>query len=145
MENSISRFTEQYAHYYGQVARELRNGRKESHWMWFIFPQIKGLGRSSTAVYYAIRDLEEAKEFLRSPCGEKMQNLLKILLEQNGGNPELIFGYIDAMKLASSMTLFAEAAPENPVFLQVLDKFYKGKKDGRTLSILSLLRESAGL
>ena len=113
--------------------------------MWFIFPQIKGLGHSSTAVYYAIRDLEEAKEFLRSPCGEKMQNLLKILLEQNGGNPELIFGYIDAMKLASSMTLFAEAAPENPVFLQVLDKFYKGKKDGRTLSILSLLRESAGL
>lgn len=136
-ENDVRRFVEMYDHYYDQVSKELRNGQKDSHWMWFIFPQVKGLGRSDMAVYYAIKDLNEAKEFLASACGTKMQNLLKILLLLKTNDPESIFGYIDAVKFASSMTLFGEADPENPIYHQILDKFYAGKTDEKTLNILN--------
>ena len=136
-ENDVRRFVEMYDHYYDQVSKELRNGKKDSHWMWFIFPQIEGLGRSDMAVYYAIKDLNEAKEFLASACGTKMQNLLKILLSLKANDPESIFGYIDAVKFASSMTLFGEADPENPIYHQLLDKFYAGKTDEKTLNLLN--------
>jgi len=141
-ENDIARFVEMYNRYYDQVSEELRNGHKDSHWMWFIFPQLKGLGRSDMAVYYAIRDLNEAKEFLASASGEKMQNLLKILLMLKTNDPESVFGYIDAIKLASSMTLFAEADPENPIYRQILEKFYAGKADEKTLNILNRIGPS---
>lgn len=77
---NISRFVQMYDEYYTQVEKELRYGRKESHWMWFIFPQITGLGRSSMAQFYAVKDIGEAKDFLKSSCGEKMRNLLQIVL-----------------------------------------------------------------
>ena len=133
----VTRFSEMYDRCFEQVANELRNGRKESHWMWFIFPQIRGLGRSETSLYYAVRDLDEARAFLNSSCGERMRRLLNILLELPTRDPEAVFGHIDALKLASSMTLFAEADPEDPVFRQVLDKFYRGRPDEKTLRILS--------
>ena len=136
--NDISRFSEMYDQYYGQAAEELRRGRKTSHWMWFIFPQIQGLGRSEMSRFYAVRDLDEARAFLDSPCGEKMRSLLGILLGLRENDPEAVFGYIDAVKLASSMTLFAEAAPDDPVFRQVLDKFYQGRPDEKTLEILNI-------
>jgi uncharacterized protein (DUF1810 family) len=133
---NISRFVQMYDEYYTQVEKELRYGRKESHWMWFIFPQITGLGRSSMAQFYAVKDIGEAKDFLKSSCGERMRNLLQIVLELQNNIPESIFGIIDAAKLQSSMTLFAEAASEDPIFNRVLDKFYSGLKDEKTLEIL---------
>lgn len=144
-ENGVSRFVKMYDLYYDQVSRELRNGRKDSHWMWFIFPQIKGLGHSDMSKYYGLSSLEEARSFLDSSCGTKMQELLKILLNLKTNDPESVFGYIDAIKLASSMTLFAEADPENPVFDQVLNKFNSGRKDEKTLNILNIKRKGDSL
>ena len=132
----VTRFVEMYDSCYDQVASELRNGRKESHWMWFIFPQIRGLGRSRMSVYYGIRDLDEARAFLASPCGERMRRLLGMLLELPTSDPAAVFGHIDAVKLASSMTLFAEAEPCDPIFGRVLDKFYRGVADEKTLRLL---------
>ncbi|MBO7329920.1 MAG: DUF1810 family protein, partial [Lentisphaeria bacterium] len=134
--NEIIRFEQMYDEYYEQVASELANGRKESHWMWFIFPQIKGLGHSPMAEFYAIQDLDEAGAFLASSCGEKMQKLLGILLDLKTDDPESVFGYIDAVKLRSSMTLFEETDPQNTVFSQILDKFYNGNRDEKTLKFL---------
>ena len=140
-EYDIARFTEMYDLYFEQVAAELRHGRKESHWMWFIFPQIAGLGHSPMSVRYALRDPDEARAFLSSPCGERMRRLLNILLDRPERDPEAVFGYIDAMKLASSMTLFAAAAPGDPLFRRVLDEFYHGRPDDKTLQILSARRD----
>ena len=134
--NSINRFVEKYDEYYEQAAGELRSGRKRSHWMWFIFPQITGLGSSDLAKYYAIQNIDEAKFFLASPCGEKMQKLLEILLQLKTNDPTTVFGDIDAVKLKSSMTLFAAAAPGNQLFYTVLDKFYDGQPDEKTVNIL---------
>ena len=134
--NSINRFVEKYDEYYEQAAGELRSGRKISHWMWFIFPQITGLGSSDCAKYYAIQNIDEAKFFLASPCGEKMQKLLEILLHLKTNDPTTVFGDIDAVKLKSSMTLFAAAAPGNQLFYTVLDKFYDGQPDEKTVNIL---------
>lgn len=136
-DHDITRFSEMYDRCYERVAAELRNGRKESHWMWFIFPQIRGLGHSETSVYYAIRNLDEARAFLSSSCGERMRRLLDILLKLPTRDPEAVFGHIDAVKLASSMTLFAEAEPHESIFRQVLDKFYHGRPDRKTLEILN--------
>ena len=136
----ITRFSEMYDRYFEQAAAELRKGRKQSHWMWFIFPQIAGLGSSEMSVRYAMRDPDEARAFLCSSCGDRMRHLLRILLELESCDPEAVFGGIDALKLASSMTLFTEAAPEEPLFRQVLDKFYRGCRDEKTLRILSDLQ-----
>ena len=135
--NSINRFVEKYDEYYEQAAGELRSGQKRSHWMWFIFPQITGLGYSDLSKYYAIQNIDEAKFFLKSPCGEKMQKLLRILLQLETNDPTTVFGDIDAVKLKSSMTLFfAAAAPANQLFYTVLDKFYDGQPDEKTVKIL---------
>ena len=133
---NIIRFEQMYDEYAEQVTAELLNGRKKSHWMWFIFPQLKGLGYSPAAEFYAIQNLDEARVFLAASCGHRMTKLLKILLDLKTDAPESVFGYIDAMKLKSSMTLFNEAKPENAVFSQVLDKFYNGFRDEKTLKIL---------
>ena len=135
----MDRFEKKYNEFYEQVASELRTGQKKSHWIWFIFPQIAGLGSSYNSTFYAIRSVYEAKMFLKSSCGKKMQELLKILLESEICDPEIIFGDIDAMKLKSSMTLFAESDPENPIFRQVLDKFYNGENDKKTLENMKTL------
>ncbi|HJY44541.1 MAG TPA: DUF1810 domain-containing protein [Propionibacteriaceae bacterium] len=112
---------------YQRAAAELRTGRKTSHWMWFIFPQIAGLGRSAMAEAYAIRDLTEAQAYLAHPVlGPRLIECAEIVASNRGLSAEQIFGGIDAIKLRSSMTLFAHADPDQEVFRQVLDQYFEG-------------------
>ncbi len=122
---------------YETATRELRAGAKRSHWMWFVFPQIAGLGNSSTSKTYAIRTLAEASAYLEHPVlGPRLVECTRILLALGGTGAKEIFGDIDAIKLRSSMTLFARAAPENAVFEQVLARYFDGVPDARTEAIL---------
>jgi uncharacterized protein (DUF1810 family) len=112
---------------YQRAVAELRNGRKVSHWMWFVFPQIAGLGRSGMAQAYAIADLTEARAYLAHPVlGPRLIECAAIVAGHSGRTAEQIFGGIDAMKLRSSMTLFALADPGQPVFGEVLNAFFDG-------------------
>ena len=113
---------------YQRAVAELRSGRKTTHWMWFIFPQIAGLGRSATAQAYAISDLAEAQAYLAHPIlGPRLIECAEIVAAQQGRSAEQIFGGIDAIKLRSSMTLFAHAAPDKTIFQQVIDQYYDGQ------------------
>lgn len=135
----LDRFLDAQRGDYAAALAEVRRGRKTSHWMWYIFPQIAGLGQSSTARYYSIRDLEEAREYYAHPVlGQCLREISGALLELRGSDPVAVFGGIDSMKLKSSMTLFAVAAPDDPLFQQVLDKYYDGEQDTLTLRILGL-------
>ena len=135
----LDRFLDAQRGDYAAALAEVRRGRKTSHWMWYIFPQIAGLGQSSTARYYSIRDLEEAREYYAHPVlGQRLREISGVLLELRGSDPVAVFGGIDSMKLKSSMTLFALAAPDDPLFQQVLDKYYGGEQDALTLRILGL-------
>ena len=135
----LDRFLDAQRGDYAVALAEVRRGRKTSHWMWYIFPQIAGLGQSSTARYYSIRDLEEAREYYAHPVlGQRLREISGALLELRGSDPVAVFGGIDSMKLKSSMTLFAVAAPDDPLFQQVLDKYYRGEQDALTLRILGL-------
>ena len=135
----LDRFLDAQRGDYAAALAEVRRGRKTSHWMWYIFPQIAGLGQSSTARYYSIRDLEEAREYYAHPVlGPRLREISGVLLELRGSDPVAVFGSIDSMKLKSSMTLFAVAAPDDPLFQQVLDKYYCGEQDALTLRILGL-------
>ena len=112
---------------YRRAVAELRNGRKTSHWMWFIFPQIAGLGRSAMAQAYAINDLAEAQAYLAHPVlGPRLVECADIVASITGLTAEHIFGGIDAIKLRSSMTLFAHADPDQTIFQQVIDQYYDG-------------------
>jgi uncharacterized protein (DUF1810 family) len=118
--------------YDGAVA-ELRGGRKASHWMWFVFPQIAGLGQSRTARVYAISSLAEARQYFAHPVlGPRLLESAAIVAGLSGRTAEQIFGGIDAQKLRSSMTLFMRAAPTEPVFRQVLDQYFGGSADAAT-------------
>jgi uncharacterized protein (DUF1810 family) len=118
---------------YERAAAELRAGRKTSHWMWFIFPQIAGLGYSHAAQTYAIRSLAEARAYLAHPVlGARLIECAAILTGVPGRTAEQIFGEVDAMKLRSSATLFMHAAPGEPVFRQVLDQYFDGVPDSAT-------------
>ncbi|MDO5413045.1 MAG: DUF1810 domain-containing protein [bacterium] len=133
----LDRFLDAQRGDYAAALAEVRRGRKTSHWMWYIFPQIAGLGQSSTARYYSIRDLEEAREYYAHPVlGQRLREISGVLLDLRGSDPVAVFGGIDSMKLKSSMTLFAVAAPDDPLFQQVLDKYYGGEQDALTLRIL---------
>ena len=135
----LNRFLDAQRGDYAVALAEVRRGRKTSHWMWYIFPQIAGLGQSSTARYYSIRDLEEAREYYAHPVlGQRLREISGALLELRGSDPVAVFGGIDSMKLKSSMTLFAVAAPDDPLFQQVLDKYYGGEQDAMTLRILGV-------
>ena len=135
----LDRFLDAQRGDYAAALAEVRRGRKTSHWMWYIFPQIAGLGQSSTARYYSIRDLEEAREYYAHPVlGQRLREISSALLELRGSDPVAVFGGIDSMKLKSSMTLFAVAAPDDPLFQQVLDKYYGGEQDALTLRILGV-------
>ena len=135
----LDRFLDAQRGDYAAALAEVRRGRKTSHWMWYIFPQIAGLGQSSTARYYSIRDLEEAREYYAHPVlGQRLREISGVLLELRGSDPVAVFGGIDSMELKSSMTLFAVAAPDDPLFRQVLDKYYGGEQDALTLRILGL-------
>ena len=112
---------------YFDAVRELRDGRKQSHWMWFVFPQIAGLSRSAMANAYAIADLDEARAYLAHPVlGPRLVECAGIIAGHRNKTAEQIFGGVDAMKLRSSMTLFARADPEEPIFTEVLDAFFDG-------------------
>ena len=122
---------------YGRALAELRAGRKTSHWMWFVFPQIAGLGRSPTARTYAIASLEEARSYLAHPVlGPRLRESAAALLELDGGSAREVLGEVDAVKLRSSMTLFARAGPGQPVFAQVLQKYFDGRADEATERML---------
>ena len=136
-ENDLERFLEAQEYGYPAALRELRAGRKKSHWMWYIFPQIHGLGVTPTSQYYAIRSLQEAKDFLADPyLGGNLIKITSARLDLDTNNASHVFGFPDDLKLRSSMTLFAQVS-DFDVFQKVLDKYFDGKPDDRTLSILA--------
>ena len=138
MDNNLERFLIAQQTYYQTALQEIKSGKKRSHWMWFIFPQIAGLGYSETARYYAIKNMEEAKAYMEDyTLGTNLIEISQALLEIKSNDADEVMGRPDNLKLKSSMTLFACADPENAVFEKVLEKFYNGHKDGRTLKMLS--------
>ena len=140
LDNSLNRFLLAQQNIYTQVLQELRNGKKTTHWMWFIFPQIEGLGNSSTAKYYSIKNITEAKEYLAHPVlGKRLQECANILLNTNNKTVDDIFGYPDNLKLKSCMTLFNFAAPEQKVFSAVLQKYFAGEQDEKTVELIQLM------
>lgn len=135
----LSRFRKAQEYDYQTALTEIRQGEKRSHWMWYIFPQIAGLGRSSMADYYAIVDLEEAKDYMKDPVlGKHLIEISEALLDLKYNDPAAVMGWPDDMKLKSSMTLFSIASPECTVFQKVLDKYFSGERDRLTLEILGL-------
>lgn len=136
-EADLGRFVEAHERSYRTALEEIRSGHKRSHWMWYIFPQIAGLGLSSTSRFYAITDLEEARAYIQHPLlGAHMIEICEALLRLSANNAEDVMGYPDDLKLRSSMTLFAKAVPGAKIFQQVLDKYFDGKMDQKTLERL---------
>lgn len=137
MEKTLDRFLIAQQNYYQTAYHEVKSGKKKSHWMWFIFPQIQGLGYSEMARYYAIESREEAADYIvDSTLGNNLIEISRVLLELDGSNATEIMGEPDDKKLQSCMTLFSTIAPEVDVFENVLEKYFEGKKDQRTLEIL---------
>lgn len=131
---NLQRFVDAQSREFEQVRAELRNGYKYGHWMWYIFPQIKGLGFSELSRQFAISSLAEAKAYLDHPIlGSRLRECTKLVVAVQGSSIEEIFGYIDALKFRSSMTLFASATPENQIFKDALQKYYRGEFDQLTL------------
>lgn len=133
----LERFVDAQAPVYRNVVEELRAGRKRSHWMWFVFPQLRGLGGSPTAVHYGIVSLEEARAYLRHELlGPRLRECARLVNQVQGRSAGDIFGSPDDLKLRSSMTLFAHATDDNEDFLALLDKYYGGQQDELTLARL---------
>jgi uncharacterized protein (DUF1810 family) len=133
----LQRFVDAQEGTYDQALSELRNGAKRGHWMWFVFPQLAGLGRSETARFYAIADLAEARAYLAHPVlGPRLVECTRALTGLDGRDAVAVLGGIDAQKLHSSMTLFARAAPDEPAFPAVLDQYFDGGTDDGTTSRL---------
>lgn len=137
--SGVERFVSSNQRDYPDALAEIRAGRKRSHWIWYIFPQIQGLGNSPTARYYSIESLQEARDFLAHPVlGAHLLEISNALLELDTDDPDAVMGFPDNLKLRSSMTLFEAADPSEEVFGKVLDKFYGGERDRLTLNILGL-------
>ena len=135
--NDLNRFTEAQKNDYETALAEVKRGRKQSHWMWYIFPQIAGLGFSSTSKFYAIKDAAEAENYLAHPIlGNRLIEISNALLEVEGKTASQIFGSPDDAKLKSSMTLFGALENTNPVFQKVLDKYFDSAKDRKTLELI---------
>jgi uncharacterized protein (DUF1810 family) len=133
----LQRFTNAQEDVYEEALAEIKNGQKVTHWMWFIFPQIDGLGSSSTARHFAIKSLEEARQYLQHPVlGQRLTTSAEAVLAVQGRSVCQIFGYPDDRKLKSSMTLFEAVAGPGSVFARVLDQCYQGQRDERTLHLL---------
>lgn len=142
IQHDLSRFKEMHKLDFETALSEIRSGRKTTHWMWYIFPQIQGLGRSDFSKQYAIKNISEAKEFLNDTyLGNNLISISNALLELKSTNATEIFGRPDDKKLKSSMTLFAYVADGNPVFKAVLDKFFDGKQDYKTLIIIKEMQK----
>ncbi|MBH0201564.1 MAG: DUF1810 domain-containing protein [Nitrospira sp.] len=135
---NLHRFLTAQAPTYHTVLDELRAGRKSSHWMWFIFPQIAGLGHSAMAQQFAISSLDEAKAYLQHPVlGPRLRACTQLVLDVNGRSVEEIFGYPDHLKFRSCMTLFLTAATDNTIFKDTLRKYFDGKPDQLTMNVLA--------
>ena len=133
----LERFVAAQDPVWDRVRAELARGRKASHWMWFAFPQLAGLGSSSTARAYAVSGLDEAQAYLAHPVlGPRLREAAELAAAVEAGTASEVFGYPDDLKLRSSMTLFARAAPQDPVFTAVLDRYFGGDPDPRTLELL---------
>ncbi|WP_347050743.1 DUF1810 domain-containing protein [Flavobacterium olei] len=136
--NDLSRFLDAQNKLYLTALSEISKGKKETHWMWFIFPQIKGLGQSDTAILYAINDLKEATDYLEHPIlGKHLIEISELLLTFKRKSADGIFGDLDARKLRSCMTLFSMTENANPIFQEILDAFFSGEKDPITVSIIN--------
>lgn len=136
---NLERFITEHERTFDTAYKELAAGHKRSHWSWFIIPQIAGLGRTYMSQKYAIKSLDEAKAFLEHPyLGGNIRKIAEVLLTLESNDATDIMGFPDDMKLRSSMTLFLEAAPDEVVFQKVLDKFFNGEKDQKTLDLLGI-------
>ena len=134
---NLQRFVDAQQHVFASVIAELGQGRKRGHWMWFIFPQLKGLGRTAQSHFFGISSVQEAVAYLRHPVlGPRLIECTQLVNAIEGRSAEDIFGEIDAMKFRSSMTLFAHATPENQIFTDALRKYYAGEFDPLTLRYL---------
>ena len=135
---TLERFIKAQNNTYEEALNEIKAGRKRSHWIWFIFPQIKGLGFSHMSQLYGIENIDEAREYLANPVlGTRLVEISEALLNLQENDPAVVMGGSpDDMKLQSSMTLFAAVSDDNSVFHRVLDKFFDGKKDTKTLELL---------
>lgn len=137
MKNDLERFLKAQEKDYEHALNEIKNGRKTGHWIWYLFPQIAGLGFSSTSKYYSIKDKNEAIEYLKNKTlKNRLIEICEALLSLESDDATYVMGYPDDLKLKSSMTLFDEVS-DIDVFKKVLDKFYKGEKDEMTISLLN--------
>ena len=137
MKYNIERFIKIQKEDYAMALKEIKNGRKRNHWMWYIFPQLKGLGTSAMAQYYGLENLEEAKEYYNNNYLRKnLLEITKALLSLDNTNIESILGYPDNLKLLSCMTLFEIVDEHEKVFSQILDKYYNGKRDTNTIHLI---------
>ena len=137
MSDALQRFLDAQAHTYDQALTELRAGEKRTHWMWFVFPQIAGLGRSGMAQRFALSGMDEARAYAAHPTlGRRLVECARALTDLDTADPVQVLGPVDAQKLRSSMTLFAHAAPGEPVFRAVLDHYFEGTEDDATTSRL---------
>jgi uncharacterized protein (DUF1810 family) len=135
---NLRRFVDAQSHDFAQALEEIRRGRKESHWMWYVFPQVRGLGQSATSRLYAISGLDEARAYLDHPVlGPRLLQCASTLVDLDGRSASAIFGSPDDLKLRSSATLFSLVSPHGSVFHRVLDKFFEGRPDPRTVEALA--------
>jgi uncharacterized protein (DUF1810 family) len=134
---NLERFVTAQNDVFDDVRAELRSGRKESHWMWFVFPQLRGLGHSSMASRFGISSREEAEAYLQHPVlGPRLRECTRLVNQVEGRSVEQIFGYPDDLKFRSSMTLFSQATSDNEPFVQALERYFGGQPDTRTLERL---------
>jgi len=137
--DEFAHFIEAQQPVFDQVTRELESGEKRSHWMWFIFPQMVGLGHSHMAQRYALHSLAEARRYAQhAVLGERLRRCTRLVCEVQNRDLSEIFGYPDDLKFHSSMTLFALAIPEEPMFQSALEKYFAGRKDAKTIELLGL-------
>ena len=139
MNSNFQKFLDAQEYAYEQALAEIKAGRKTGHWMWFIFPQVAGLGQSPNSIYYAIRDYKEAKDYLQHPVlGRRLYEICEVLYSLPGTSIEDVFGKTDAMKLRSCVTLFGLADySEDDVFTRLVDKYFNNYPDQRTIELLS--------
>jgi len=134
---NLTRFVSAQEDNYAQALAELQSGRKRSHWMWYIFPQIDGLGWSATSRFYAIKNLDEAQAYLNHPVlGQRLLECAQAILDVNGQSATEILGSPDDLKLRSCATLFAQVSPTGSVFAQLIEKYFDGNRDEKTLQLL---------
>ena len=135
--HDLQRFVDAQGPVYSQVRQELARGAKASHWMWFVFPQLKGLGRSAMALRYGIASADEALAYWRHPVlGPRLKECTELVLAVQGRTALQIFGSPDDLKFCSSMTLFARVAPDETAFGRAIDKYFGGQRDARTIALM---------